>query len=113
LRYWIDNKGVDKYDLNKYCRVLAKEFSFATELNSQAHSAECAWSAISRFYENCRKVQTRHGASVQGKKGFPRFKKNCRSVEYKTSGWKLLKNRKVITFTDKKGIGGLIVLEES
>jgi putative transposase len=36
-----------------------------------------------------------------------KFKKNCRSVEYKTSGWKLSENRKAITFTDKKGIGKL------
>ncbi len=109
LRHWMDNKGVDKYDISKYCRVLAKEFGFAAELNSQARqaSADRAWSAISRFYENCRQVETRHGASVQGKKGFPKFKKNCRSVEYKTSGWKLSENRKAITFTDKKGIGRL------
>lgn len=102
LRYWMDNKGIDKYDLNKYCRVLAKEFSFAGELNSQARqsSAERAWSAISRFYENCRN-------KIKGNIGFPRFKKNCRSVEYKTSGWKLSENRKAITFSDKKGIGRL------
>ena len=102
LRYWMDNKGIDKYDLSKYCRVLAKEFSFADKLNSQARqaSADRAWSAISRFYENCRK-------KVKGKKGFPKFKKNSRSVEYKTSGWKLSENRKAITFTDKKGIGRL------
>ncbi|MEQ9358192.1 RNA-guided endonuclease InsQ/TnpB family protein [Coleofasciculus sp. F4-SAH-05] len=102
LRYWMDNKGVNKYDLNKYCSVLAKEFSFAAELNSQARqsSAERAWSAISRFYENCRN-------KIKGKKGFPKFKKNCRSVEYKTSGWKLSENRKAVTFTDKKGIGRL------
>ncbi|MEQ9667266.1 RNA-guided endonuclease InsQ/TnpB family protein [Coleofasciculus sp. G2-EDA-02] len=102
LRHWMDNKGVDKYDLSKYCRVLAKEFDFAAELNSQARqaSADRAWSAISRFYENCRK-------KVKGKKGFPKFKKNCRSVEYKTSGWKLSENRKTIAFTDKKDIGRL------
>ncbi len=102
LRYWMDNQGVGKYDLNKYCSVLAGMFSFAGELNSQARqsSAERAWSAISRFYENCRK-------KVKGKKGFPRFKKNCRSVEYKTTGWKLSENRKAITFSDKKGIGRL------
>ena len=102
LRHWMDNKGVDKYDLSKYCRVLAKEFSFADQLNSQARqaSADRAWSAISRFYENCRK-------KVKGKKGFPKFKKSCRSVEYKTSGWKLSENRKAITFKDKKGIGRL------
>ncbi len=90
------------YDLNKYCSVLAKEFSFANELNSQARqsSAERAWSAISRFYENCRK-------KVKGKKGYPKFKHNSRSVEYKTTGWVLSDNRKAITFTDKKGIGRL------
>jgi len=102
LRHWMDNKGVDKYDLSKYCRVLAKEFAFAAELNSQARQAsgDRAWSAISRFYENCRQ-------KVKGKKGFPKFKKNGRSVEYKTSGWKLSENRKAITFTDKKEIGRL------
>ncbi len=57
LRYWMDNQKVDKYDLNKYCAVLAGDFPFADELNSQARqaSAERTWSAISRFYENCKK----------------------------------------------------------
>lgn len=102
LRYWMDNKGVSKYDLNKYCAVLAKEFPFANELNSMARqaSAERTWAAISRFYENCKK-------QVSGKKGFPQFKKDVRSVEYKTSGWKLAENRKSITFTDGKQIGRL------
>jgi putative transposase len=101
LRYWMDNKGVGKYDLNKYCRTLAQDFKFAEELNSQARqaSAERAWSAIRRFFDNCKQ-------KVPGKKGYPKFKKNCRSVEYKTSGWKLdLETRKAITFTDKKQIG--------
>lgn len=100
LRLWMDNRGVDKYDLNKYCAVLAKEFSFADELNSTARqaSAERSWSAISRFYDNCKK-------KIVGKKGYPRFKRNCRSVEYKKSGWKLDDSRKYITFTDKKNIG--------
>jgi len=46
---------------------------------------------------------------VKGKKGYPKFKKNCRSVEYKTTGWNLdeSSNRKAITFTDKTGIGRL------
>ncbi|MBK1988755.1 transposase [Sphaerospermopsis aphanizomenoides BCCUSP55] len=102
LRYWMDNKGVGKYDLNKYCAVLASEFNFADELNSMSRqsAAERAWSAIARFYDNCKK-------KVKGKKGFPRFKTNCRSVEYKTSGWKLSESRKAITFSDKKGIGTL------
>ncbi len=34
LRYWMDNKKVSKYNLNKYCKVLAKEFTFASKLNS-------------------------------------------------------------------------------
>jgi putative transposase len=104
LRYWMDNKTekVDKYALNKYCAVLAAEFPFAEELNSMARqsAAERAWSAIVRFYDNCQK-------KVKGKKGYPKFKKNCRSVEYKTSGWKLSHTRKNITFSDKKGIGTL------
>ncbi|MBD2414015.1 transposase [Nostoc calcicola FACHB-389] len=102
LRYWMENKNVTKYDLNKYCAVLACVFPFADELNSMARqsAAERAWSAISRFYNNCKK-------KVKGKKGFPKFKKYCRSVEYKTSGYKLSVNRKAITFSDKKGIGTL------
>jgi putative transposase len=57
LRYWMDNKSVGKYDLNKHCAVLAAEFPFADELNSMARqsAAERAWSAISRFYDNCKK----------------------------------------------------------
>ncbi len=100
IRYWIDNPKATKYDLNKQCAILAKEFPFANELNSTARqaAAERAWSAISRFFENCK-------SKIAGKKGFPQFQKDCRSVEYKASGWKLADDRKSITFTDKKGIG--------
>ncbi|HYX17396.1 MAG TPA: transposase [Nostoc sp.] len=102
IRLWMDVKGTGKNDLQKYCAVLAANFPFANELNSMARqaSAERAWSSISRFYDNCKK-------GLAGKKGFPQFQKDCRSVEYKTSGWKLADNRKSITFTDKKGIGRL------
>ena len=98
LRYWMDNKKVSKYDLNKLCKQLAKEFTFANELNSMARQAhaERAWSSISKFYENSKK-----GIKPVG---FPKFKKFARSVEYKTSGWKLI-DIKRIKFTDKKGIG--------
>lgn len=100
LRHWMDNKGLSGYDLNKYTARLAKEFSLVSELNSTARqaSAERCWAAISRFFDNCKK-------KVPGKKGFPRFKKNQRSVEYKKSGWKLSDHRKTITLTDKKGMG--------
>ena len=82
LRHWIDNKNIGKNDLQKLCAVLAKEFDFADKLNSMARqaSADRAWSAIARFYDNCKKQKP-------GKKGFPRFKKRGHSVEYKTSGW--------------------------
>jgi len=100
LRFWMDNKGINKYDLSAYTAVLAKEFPFANELNSTARqsAAERCWSGINRFFENCKK-------KIALKKGFPRFKNNQRSVEYKKSGWKLSEDRKRITFTDKKGIG--------
>src|SRR4028118_2039315 len=95
IRYWIDNKGVGKNELSKLCAQLAKEFVWAGSLNSMARqaSAERAWQSIARFYDNCKK-------RTPGKKGYPRFKKNTRSVEYKTSGWKLSDDRKSITFTD-------------
>ncbi|WP_319422107.1 RNA-guided endonuclease InsQ/TnpB family protein [Pleurocapsa sp. FMAR1] len=100
LRYWMNNKGTGKYELSAYCKVLAAEFPFAEKLNSMARqsSADRAWAAISRFYDNCKK-------KIAGKKGFPKFKKHSRSVEYKTTGWKLSENRKKITFTDKNNIG--------
>ncbi len=102
IRLWMDNKGTGKNDLQKYCAVLAEKFPFASQLNSMARqaTAERAWSSICRFFENCKQ-------GVSGKKGYPTFQKDCRSVEYKTSGWKLDDNRKFITFTDKKGIGRL------
>ncbi|NET68204.1 MAG: transposase [Moorea sp. SIO1G6] len=99
IRLWMDNKGTGKNDLSKYSKILAKEFPFANKLNSTARQAasERAWSSIGRFYENCKK-------KVPGKKGFPKFQKCGRSVEYKKSGWKLAPDKKSITFTDKKGI---------
>lgn len=96
LRYWMDNRGVGKYELSAYCAVLAKQFPFAGKLNSQARqaSAERTWSAIARFYDNCKKKAK--------KKGFPKFKKHQThgSVEYKTTGYKLSEDRRTITFTD-------------
>ncbi|KAM3107061.1 RNA-guided endonuclease InsQ/TnpB family protein [Phormidesmis sp. 146-20] len=102
IRLWMDVKGTGQNDLQKYCAVLAKNFPFANELNSMARqaSAERAWSSINRFFETCKK-------GIPGQKGFPQFQKDCRSVEYKTSGWKLADDKKFITFTDKKNIGRL------
>jgi putative transposase len=102
LRLWMDERGISKNDLQCYCAVLAKDYPFATRLNSQARqaSADRAWFAISRFYDNCRQHKP-------GKKGYPRFQHDNRSVEYKQTGWKLEPNGKHITLTDGCGIGRL------
>ncbi|GCA93740.1 transposase [Microcystis aeruginosa 11-30S32] len=39
-------------------------------------------------------------AQIPGKKGFPRFKKHSRSVEYKLTGYQLSDHRRKIRFTD-------------
>jgi putative transposase len=95
-------RGVGQKELYRLSTALREEFLFVKTLNSSACQAavERAYSSIARFYDNCKK-------SIPGKKGYPKFRKNCRSVEYKTSGWSLSPNRKQITFTDKKGIGRL------
>ena len=98
----MDNRGIGKAQIFRYNTLLRKEFKFVEELNSHAcqTAVERVLKAVNRFYDNCKK-------QVRGKKGYPKFKKNTRSVEYKVSGWKLSENRKHITFTDKKGIGTL------
>ena len=63
-------------------------------------AADRAWTSISRFYKNCQEHKP-------GKKGYPRFQKDNRSVEYKTSGWCLEPDGKHVTFTDGHGIGAL------
>ena len=98
----MDSRGVGQKELYRLSKALREEFPFVKALNSSACQAaiERAYSSIARFYSNCKK-------SILGKKGYPQFQKNCRSVEYKTSGWSLSETRKSITFTDKKGIGKL------
>jgi putative transposase len=118
IRLWIDNPKTNKYDLSKYSAVLAKEFPFANKLNAMSRqaSAERAWAAISRFYDNCKKqlsgkkadeIALRSSQRAFHQAGFPSFQKDNRSVEYKTQSWKLAEDRKSITFTDKIGIGRL------
>ncbi|EAM47472.1 Transposase (probable), IS891/IS1136/IS1341 [Crocosphaera watsonii WH 8501] len=97
VRYWTDNKGITRNDLQKLCSTLAKnkDTPWVTLLNSQARqsAADRAWQSINRFYQNCR-------AKISGKKGFPKFKKYSRSVEYKLTGYKLSDDRRKIKFTD-------------
>jgi putative transposase len=70
------------------------------KLNSMARqaAAERAWAAITRFYRQCK-------TKKPGKKGYPRFQRDCRSVEYKTSGWKLDELCRHLTLTDAMGLG--------
>jgi putative transposase len=100
LRLWMETHGISKNDLQCVCAVLSQAYPFAMRLNSQARqaSADRAWIAISRFYENCKYHK-------QGSKGYPKFQHDNRSVEYKQTGWRLLPDGKHITFTDGCGIG--------
>jgi len=85
LRLWMDTNA-KAYDLNRYCAVLAKEYTFANALNSQARQAASERTAygISRYLK----------PDKSGKKlRKPQFQKNNRSVEYKTTGWKLSTDR--------------------
>ncbi len=104
LRLWMDNPGqkLGEYDLHKYSAVLSKEFPFARKLGAKARqaSASRAWSAIKRFYDNCKNKKP-------GKKGYPKFQRNNRSVEYKDESWKLDSDGRHIIFTDGCGIGRL------
>ncbi|MGL5871893.1 MAG: RNA-guided endonuclease InsQ/TnpB family protein [Xenococcaceae cyanobacterium] len=95
VRYWLDNQGVGRKELMRQNTQLRAEFEWCKNLNSHAcqASVDRAWFAITRFYSNCK-------AKIPGKKGLPKFKKQGRSVEYKTSGWKLSEDRKSLNFTD-------------
>jgi putative transposase len=100
LRLWMETRGTGRNDFQSYCAALAREYPFARTLNSQARqaSADRAWFAISGFYKNCKQRKA-------GRKGYPRFQRNNRSVEYKQTGWKLEPDGTHLTFTDGCGIG--------
>lgn len=118
LRYWMDasrDVKIDRFALNKYSTELRNEFKFVKDLNSMAvqASAERGWLAISRFYDSAAVASLRASnckANRLGHIGFPRFQKDNRSVEYKTSGWSLHPTKRQMTITDKKGIGTLKLL---
>lgn len=106
LRLWMDSNKEDRVNYASFCKFVTTlsndtDTPFVSNLNSMARqaSAERAWFAISRFYNNCKKGLAQ--------KGYPKFKKFSRSVEYKTSGWKLTEDKKSIHITDKTGIGKL------
>jgi putative transposase len=94
----MDGRGIGDNDLQVYCAQLAQEYPFAACLNSQARqtSADRAWLSIARFYKNCREKKP-------GKKGYPRFQHDTRSVEYKATGWNLEPDGKRITQHPRHG----------
>lgn len=105
LRYWMDNSAIGKKQMYQYNTQLRAEYEFVRNLSSPAcqASVENVERAINRFFANCK-------AKKLGKKGYPKFKKHSRSVEYKQHSWKLHPTKRRITFTDKKGIGELKLL---
>lgn len=102
LRYWEDGQNISQKDIYKYVTQLRKEFPFVEALNSTACQQACerTWTSILKFYTNCKN-------KIQGKKGYSKYSKRTHSVEFKQSGWKLNRDTKRITFTDKKNIGEL------
>ena len=117
LRYWEDNRGIGQKDIYKHVTALRKEFSFVKDLNSTACQQACerTWTAILKFYTNCKNKipgkKTGHinawGFPRRCTLGYPKYSKRTRSVEFKKSGWKLNRDIKKITFTDGKNIGEL------
>jgi putative transposase len=101
LRYWINNKNVGRYDLNKYCALQARDFPIAYELNSMARlaSAERAGSAISRFSDNCKK-----GNLV--KKDIHSSRKIAALLSTKQQDGNLQKTPNQSTFPTIKGLDG-------
>ena len=59
----MDGKNIAQKDIYRYATVLRKEFKFAGKLNSTAcqQAVERAWTAIAKFYDNCKK-------KIKGKK---------------------------------------------
>jgi putative transposase len=101
VRLWRDGWKISASDLSAYCAELAAEYDFVRKLNSMARqaAAERAWASVTSFYKRCKEKKGRR------KKGYPRFQKICRSVEYKTTGWKLDELRRYLTLTDGMGLG--------
>jgi putative transposase len=84
VRLWMDGRGVTANDLQLLCGRQA--------------AASRAWAAIERFYTNCREKRP-------GNKGYPCYQRDCRSVEYKQTGWQLDSAGTRRILTDACGIG--------
>jgi len=115
LRLWEDEykkpkeerKNINGDELNKYATLLGREFDYCKRLGSQARQSgsERAWIAINNFYTRCKDPAIR-------KKGYPKYKHDVRSVEYKQSGWRILPDFQHIEFTDNNNIGVLKIKDK-
>jgi putative transposase len=85
---WMDapRGTIDKYGINNYVTKLRSELTFSIIINSHAaqSSGERAWQSIARFFRYYKKDNN------YKRKSLPKFKKNSKTLEYKTSGWKLI-----------------------
>jgi putative transposase len=103
---WRKERGWGFSKIQELSKILANDANapWVKNLNSTARQAALgrAWASIKRFYDRCQlKIQ----GLLKGKVGYPQFKYNVRSVEYKKSGWKIDPKTHRITFTDGNNIG--------
>src|SRR5262245_27524584 len=95
VRLWMTGRGVTAHDLQALCSRLAHEHTFATRVNSHAHQAAAARAWIERYFTNCREQRDCRSH-------------DCRSVEYKQTGWQtawqLDARGRRLTLTDGGGI---------
>ena len=113
LRVWIDNYRLPPEDRRVFgpmafsymCTELARDYEFADHLNSMARQAasERTAKAVTDFFARCKLKAA--GKLGKRKVGYPRFQHDCRSVEYKTSGWKLSEDFRRVCFTDGHRVG--------
>ncbi len=101
VRLWRDEQNVNKARLSLLCKELAREFGFASKLNSMARqaSSERAWNSISNrgrrssqapdFTSGVPMTSIAVVVKVLRKRVIPSLKNILAVVEYKTSGWKL------------------------
>ena len=89
-------------EMSRMSTELRKQHEFCKNLYSDACqvAAERAWNSVKNFYEKCK-----NPAYKNKKKGYPRYRDNCRSVEYKAKGWFFSEDFRKITFRDKTGMG--------
>jgi putative transposase len=103
IAWWQKSADMNSaFEFKDHAKRLADKFWFVSNLNAQARNAAAdrAWLSVNRFYANCKN-------KIAGKKGYPKFQKDNRSVEYQTTGWQLNPDNKSIIFKDFNDIGKL------